>query len=289
MNHDTHRTCAHGFISYAHTCAHSVGGWQIPESMSNLKLTAKTSASLLKIRAMYIMQLLVTLVSQTSNNLNAIFHQFESSTMREKLALMDSCLLSYEAFTAVWQMAIKDLLVNATLDVPNVLNSCNVTIVTGTGTSSGLDVGDGKNPDANGGDDDGERVQDSFFKWFDLLNFGFDDGLLSADTLRCIELEIEKAILNHSSKSMKQWHQNLVVHVAHDDPTSTGTRAQKKHEGEVLLLFDPTESEERILRFANLPSKIMYRLPKELKLYFTGTVGSLYEIYFIFMRRVCSF
>ena len=229
MNHDTHRTCAHGFISYAHTCAHSVGGWQIPESMSNLKLTAKTSASLLKIRAMYIMQLLVTLVSQTSNNLNAIFHQFESSTMREKLALMDSCLLSYEAFTAVWQMAIKDLLVNATLDVPNVLNSCNVTIVTGTGTSSGLDVGDGKNPDANGGDDDGERVQDSVFKWFDLLNFGFDDGLLSADTLRCIELEIEKAILNHSSKSMKQWYQNLVVHVAHDDPTSTGTRAQKKN------------------------------------------------------------
>ena len=269
--------------SVSHHSVHSVGGWQVPESMSNLKLTAKTSASLLKIRAMYIMQLLITLVMQTSNNLEAVFQQFESPAVREKLALMDSCLLSYEAFTAVWQTAIKDLLVNGTLDVSNVLKSCNVTIVTGTGTSCGLDVGDGKNLDAKDGDDDGEKVQDSVFKWSDLLNFGFDDGLLSADTLRLIELEIEKAILNHSSKSMKQWHQKLVVHVAHDDTTSTGARSQRKHDGEVLLLFDPTESEDRVLRFANLPSKMMYRLPKELKLYFTGKVGNLYELHFVFI------
>ena len=267
----------HFYCTVTRKHAHFVGGWQIPESMSNLKLTAKTSASILKIRAMYIMQLLVTLVSQTSTNLTSVFQQFETSATRERLALMDSCLLSYEAFTAAWQLAIKDLLVNGTLDVPNILKSCNVTIVTGTGTQSGL--GDGTNPDVQGGDEDDEQAQDSVYKWFDLLNFGFDDDLLSADTLRLIELDIEKAILNHSSKSMKQWYENLVVHVAHDDTSSTGTRAQKKPEGEVLLMFDPTESEDRVLRLANLPSKLMYRLPAELKLYFTGKVGTLSEIY----------
>lgn len=233
---------------------------------------------MLQVRAMYIIQLLVTIVSPSAKSLASLFQQFSKSDILESLALMDSCLLSYEALTAAWHAAIKDLLVNEKVDVSCVLRCCDVAPVTGQAEKHGLKVSGSGGGAQQPGEEDDDVTKPSVFSWKSLLNFGFSECEgLTADQLRSIELQVEAFVIDVALASEASWHDRLVLHLMDEPESSSGARSGQKKgasDGEVLLHVDVHKEEGSILHFAAMPCKRLYRLPEDLKLYFTGSIGA---------------
>lgn len=232
-----------------------------------LKVDAASSEKLLKVRTMYVVQLLVSLASTTARNLEPLFQRFSDKRVLEQLALMDSCLLSYDSMNKAWQAALKDILVTGILDVKAVLNACEVCTVTGSAESAGL-----KTLGSGGGatEEDDDCATSSVFTFEALLTYGFSEtDQLSAEQLRWIELQAEGHILETSMLWNVEWGKRLSVHL--EKASAKG----KLPPPEVLLAINLEEEtcKGNILRFANSDMR-MVKLPQDLKIYFSGSVGA---------------
>ena len=222
----------------------------------------KSAEHLLRVRAMYVIQLLVTLASETAVNLATLFDRFKEKALLEKLAFMDACLLSYEAMTLAWSAALKDLMLAGSLDIKSVLSQCNISTVTGMAAAAGLKVS-GTADDKP--DDESEPAM--VFSWKELMTFGFSQSSqLSFEQLHLLELRVQAFLAETCLVSNAPWGERLTVHVQQD------ASVRGKAHPEVLLRVNEETDSSNILRWAASHQR-MFKMPKDFKLYFTGMVG----------------
>lgn len=145
-----------------------------------------------------------------------------------------------------------------------------MTLVTGQAHVAGLKAKDGATGGAAATGADGEATDPSVFSWHALITFGFD-GSLTAEQLRLIELQVEAFVLRRSIENNSKWNKRLVVHV----PEESASTTKKVTACEVLLEFDPNEDSDKVLSYVASSERKMFKLPSDLKLYFTGSIGGL--------------
>ena len=268
--------------------------WQMPSELPLLKqcgLQPGCVPLLLHLRAAFIVQLLVTIAGSTAKNLQPLFLELQGERKKDHIRALrdlDTCLLSQENLCTVWQAALNNILTFKTLDPREVLATCKIKPVTPAAIKL-LDAGGNGKPDAIAIAETAEGNQDDVppdtvvLTMNELLKYGFDkkdDGdtlsLSSAHALLKFQLHLQSLVLAHADAVEQKWRDSLVVKIdapQDDDGTSARKRASTT-KAEILLRLP---DDAPCLHAANDANVLMYRLPKDFKMVFFGTVGCLVQ------------
>ena len=280
--------------------------WKLPNEIPFIKkcgIDAATVPFVQHVRAAYIIQLLVSIVSPTSKNLADLFTALKSvgnAGLFKNLRQLDSCLLSQEAMFAGWKKALTSISAGGQFAIRDVLVTCKIKPCTplaeqlmqhndgslngerAKGTNESKDAskistrGDGEDGDS---DIEGAVPNHILLSMNDLITYGFGgkdklSELPDAHTLARFQLHLQALVLEHANDVEQQWRDSLMLVIAKpDEEPSTSARRKSPTTKAELLLRVPDDAQ--LLRCSNDSNLEMYRLPKTFKLVFFGSVGYL--------------
>lgn len=243
--------------------------------LKNMGLQPSDAATLLRLRAMYITQLLTSIASATASNLKLLFARLEKRITLHQLADLDSCLLSSESLYAGWAGALANLLVQGTFDLKAILISNNIkpitrTAITSCGGHSAVEMATTATS-GNGNDDASDAEHTAEFSWRELFNYGSSPAVLESDLMLMFQLQVQTHLLDMARGVEKDWRDKVIIHVT---DSSTGSRGRSKVDmcSEIWIRLDQ-EAAESVLTSPIDATLNMYRLPADFKLMFFGSVG----------------
>ena len=247
-------------------------------------------------RAAYIIQLLVSIVSPTSKNLADLFAALKSNAVLFKnLRQLDSCLLSQEAMLAGWKKAFTSITAGGQFAIRAVLVTCtplaeqlmqhNDGSLNGESAKGANESKDANKTSTRGYGEDGDSDIEGavpnhiLLRMNDLITYGFGgkdklSELPDAHTLARFQLHLQALVLEHANDVEQQWRDSLMLVIAKpDEEPSTSARRKSPTTKAELLLRVPDDAQ--LLRCSNDSNLERYRLPKTNKLVFLGSVGYL--------------
>ena len=285
-------------LQISHGIARHRAEWKLPNEIPIIKkcgIDPSTVPFVQHVRAAYIIQLLVSIVSPTSQNLADMFTAWKnnSNIMFKNLRQLDSCLLSQESMFAGWKKALTSITSGGQFVIRDVLIACKIKPCTPLaeqlmqhhdGSLKDEHTKDGKGASARGdeGDSDIEEHGNSdhiLLSMTDLITYGFGgndklSALPDAHTLARFQIHLQALVLDHASEVERQWRDSLMLVIAKpDEEQSTSARRKSPTTKAELLLKVPDGA--HLLRRPNDANLEMYRLPPTFKLVFFGSVGYL--------------
>lgn len=247
-----------------------------------LNLHAGDSVKLIAIRAAYVVQLLVSIAGGTSQNLKNMFTTLQKPAIVQSLCDMDSCLLSMESMFACWHAALTDLLAHGRMDIKSILQAANVKAVTSVALTL---CGPPKGDDENGGDtrntgkmDTDTSDETALFSWTELLTFGCEGDMPSADQLIRLQATLRSEIVAVASRLESTYRDRMCVYIEKKSDAETKKRRGHNTAAVKSTVLFKIEDNPEFLRSPTDPKVLYYKLPKDLKLVFFGHVGSLYAV-----------
>ena len=255
-------------------------GWSVPddlEEIKNLHMDAQSGVLLLKLRAQYVVQLLVNICNRGADsaaNLKPLFEVLQNDkTARSMLRDLDTCLLSFDSMCLGWTSALNDILNTGTFNIGDVLSRNKIKPVTATS----LQLLGSSHGDGDDADEDMDPNQPLVLSMKDLLEFGSAESKIpTADTLALLQLHLQSNILSVACELEASWRDKIMVCIQppSDDATTTSRRGQGRGLPKPEILFK-LDKDAEVLPAAFDPKLSLYRLPSDLVLPFTGSVGSL--------------
>lgn len=277
--------CAHvcPLLVFLKTDVHSVittslSEWQSPlDDMSELKqMNIKISdiEMLMAIRATYVIQLVISIAGSSSKNLKPLFEAMRTSqTCVQKLADLDTCLLSLESMNGGWSAALTDMLSTGSFDLRSVLQTIGAKGITSLGQKLlGQPGSTGDSKDANAPDVSMDGSDETMLSWTDLMSFGADDCMVpSADKLMMLQLTLQATLLKIANESETKWRSRVIAHLKLLNREASSKRSSAGNMSCELLLR--IEKSEAVRESMVEPGLFYYNLPDDFKLYFFGGVG----------------
>ena len=254
-------------------------GWSVPddlEEIKNLHMNSHSGMLLLKVRASYVVQLLVSICNrggESAANLKPLFEVLQGNkATRSMLRDLDTCLLSFDSMCLGWTSALNDILDTGSFKIGDVLSKNKIKPVTATsmllaGTAAG---------EADDADEDMDPNQPLVLSMKDLLEFGSSESKIpAADTLALLQLHLQSTILSASCDLERAWRDHIMVCI---QPPSEDAAMPKRGQGRGLpkpeILFK-LDKDAEVFPAAFDPKLSLYRLPSDLILPFIGSVGVL--------------
>lgn len=146
---------------------------------------------LLRLRATYMVQLLVTLSQSTATSLSTLFTNLRSQETLKTLAEMDACVIgTMDVFCEVWTSALTELNVQSKVDIAAILRKHEVKART-SGAKSMLGQTPGAGAEKDKSDDDIPTV----FQVNHLIKYTLNLDVLPADSHLALMLEVQKQLL----------------------------------------------------------------------------------------------
>ena len=280
--------------------------WKLPTELPFIKkcgIDPSVVPFIQHVRAAYVIQLLVSIVSPTSKNLADMFLSLKgnnSTVLLKNLRHLDSCLLSQESMFAGWKKALTNIASGGQFVIRDVLVACKIKPCTPlaeqliqqrpdghspeehTKGANGVSAVNGESARAAEGDSDAEGHATSdhiLLSMTDLITYGFGgkdklSELPDAHTLAQFQLHLQALVLDHAAEVEKQWRNSLMLLIAKpEEEQSTSARRKSSTTKAELLLRIPDDAQ--LLRRPNDPNIEMYRLPEKFKLVFFGPIGYL--------------
>ncbi len=290
-------------------------GWTVPNNLDdvqNLKLDALAAPVLVKVRANYIIQLLVSIAGDTSQNLKPLFQALRSDKAKalcRKLCDLDQCLLTLESLCLGWTAALGSIMQKEDFDIGEVLTANKITSTTpaavkfvkpmsrpgSASASGGLGGDDSTRADAKDGgdcrdcDEQANPDQPILLSVNDLLTFGASDiKMASSEKLTLLQLHLNKLVIETASDSESKYR-DLVTIMIH--PVEGSGQPQRSRGGnakpKVEVLFKITDQSS--IKQAAFDKNIhLFKLPADFEVVLTGTVGAWSQLHFFcVMHFVC--
>ena len=253
-----------------------------------MNLKATDGPILVSIRATYVIQLLVTIASRTSNNLKPMFDVLASNpTASQFLSDMDSCLLSCESMNTCWCAALTDILARGMFDLKHVLQEGNVAAVTSVGIKLGLAaVADTKAEETDKTEPDNSE-NTAIFTWQEMMSFGSSEHVPSADDMVRLQLFLYSELIAHAKRTENPYRGKMCVYVEQQQ-RSDGPAKRRGHNmlgNKTTVLFQLDDSAD-LLRSAKDEKLLFCKLPTDFKLVFFGSVSFLAA--FVFQKMLCT-
>lgn len=271
-------------------------GWAVPDNddLKKLHLDAMSGLYLLKVRANYIVQLLVSIASSTAVNLKPLFDVLhpsndKSRALLRKLRDLDQCLMSLDSMCSAWVNALNCILSSEDFVLHEVLNAAKIKAATPAaiklvkesgGDSQVSGRGDGKDQSTDGDGGDEKMNGPVVLSMTELLTFGSTHiGLDSTESLLLLQLNVQQAIINHAYEIEKKYRDmvSVVIQPPESSEAKPSRRGAGRSAGKVELLFKITDP-SAIKQATFDPNLALYRLPADFGLVFGGTVGDLVSL-----------
>ena len=276
-------------------------GWAVPDTNDELKklhLDGLSGPYLLKVRANYIVQLIVSIASSTAVNLKPLFDALHPSSEKSKALLrklrdLDQCLMSLDSMCSAWVASLNNILSHGDFVLHEVLNAANIKAATPMAIKLVKESGGGNNQGGVSGDgsvkdqsdtvdvDSGEKHNGPVvLSMKDLLTFGSTHiGLDSTESLLLLQLNVQQAIINHACRIEEKYRD--MVSVVIQPPESEAKPARRgvgRSTCKTELLFKITD--HSTIKQASFDTNLMlFRLPTDFGLVFGGTVGDLMKLF----------
>lgn len=264
------------------------------DELKKLHLDAMSGPYLLKVRANYIVQLLVSIASSTAVNLKPLFTALhptmeKSKALLRKLRDLDQCLMSLDSMCSAWVTALDCILSHGDFVLHEVLLTAKIKAATpaaiklvqesgGDSTQvGGRDDGSTKNHVTDGSGDDEKQNGPVVLSMNDLLTFGSTHiGLDSTESLLLLQLNVQQAIINHAYEIEKNYRDmvSVVIQPPESSEAKPNRRGAGRSTGKAELLFKITDP-SAIKQATFDPNLALFRLPADFGLVFGGTVGDL--------------
>ena len=153
---------------------------------------------LMKMRATYVVQLLVSMCEKTATSFAQLFQQLRNPKILGMLAELDSCIVcGVEAFCEVWTTASDDLNNGKTLSVHGILQKHNVNVVAGTAKKASIP----HSPDDESSSSAAKAAAlspSTVFGVNDLIAFTTCDDVLPADANMCLVNQMQVELVNRA-------------------------------------------------------------------------------------------
>ena len=260
-------------------------GWTAPsdDEWKHLQLLPSDAVTLINIRAVYVIQLLVTTAGATSENLKPMFHALGQRTTIQMLCDMDSCLLSFEGMLSCWQAALTDLLSCGRFDVKAVLKASDIKPVTSVavklfGGAVGEDGGDQKKSSSTTSYTEIADDDAALFSWTELISYGSDDLIPKADELLCLQSTLRSRLLETAREIEGDYRKRMCVYVeqtGHDGDDAGKKKRGHNSAGMKSTILFKLDAKDEVLKSPTDVNLLYYKLPKDLKLVFFGNVSHL--------------
>lgn len=253
------------------------------DDWKHLQLVPSDAVTLINIRAVYVIQLLVTIAGGTSENLKPMFNALGHTTTIQMLCDMDSCLLSFEGMLSCWQAALTDLLSCGRFDVKAVLKASDIKPVTSVAVRlCGAAGEDGDDQNKSKSTTSHTEISDddaALFSWTELISYGSGDLIPAADELLCLQSTLRSRLLEKAREIEGDYRKRMCVYVeqtGHDGDDAAKRRRGHNNAGmmKTTILFKLNEKDE-VLKSPTDANLLYYKLPKDLKLVFFGNVSHL--------------
>ena len=152
---------------------------------------------LMKIRATYVVQLLVSMCEKTATSFASLFTRLRDPTILAMLAELDSCIVcGVEAFCEVWTTSLEHLNEGKMLSVQAILQQHKVTVVTSIAKRLSI-----PHSSANGSSPSAANAAPSSCTVFgvnDLIAFTTCDDVLPADANMCLMNQMQLELLRYA-------------------------------------------------------------------------------------------
>ena len=248
--------------------------------IKSLGLQAGDAPVLMQVRAMYVTQLLTTITAGTALNLQPLFQRLSPAVL-QRLADLDSCLISSEAMCLGWVSALSDVLSSGAFDIKAVLDSNSIKPVTElakhtcgnriaqAGAHGEVDAGahsNGANAANDETDDDAAE-----FTWKELFEFGASPTVPTCDQMMLLQLRIQACVIELARALESKWR-GLITFRTSASQSTPDVRRKADTSFEILFCI---QDKDNIVTSPTDQSLRMYRLPSDFKMVFFGTVGIL--------------
>ena len=160
------------------------------DEMKDLELSPRDAVTLLRLRATYVVQLLVSCCANDASSTKTMFQRIKDSDVLLKLATMDACVIKgFDAFCEVWTTALTVLNdPGKTFDINQILTACGVPTTVGGSECAAARGGVAGDPGTS-------CEAPTVFHTNELITFTTCDAVLPADENMALLLELQHALL----------------------------------------------------------------------------------------------